>query len=54
MRNSNRISVSKLEKKRPLGKTRYRWEDNTKVDTKTHLKMWNGFISVRIGSDLQT
>jgi hypothetical protein len=31
MRNVNRILVGKLEGKRPLGKARYRWEDNIKM-----------------------
>jgi hypothetical protein len=39
MRNSNRILVSQPERKRPLGKTRYKWEDNTKVNSRKDLKM---------------
>jgi hypothetical protein len=31
-RNAYRISVGKLEGKRPLGRPRHRWEDNIKMD----------------------
>jgi hypothetical protein len=31
-RNAYRILVGKPEGKRPLGKPRHRWEDNTKID----------------------
>ena len=31
-RNAYRISVGKPESKRPLGRPRRRWEDNTKMD----------------------
>jgi len=32
MRNVYKISVGKRERKRPLGRTRRRWEDNIKID----------------------
>jgi hypothetical protein len=32
MRNAYRISVGKPEGKRPLGRPRRRWEDNTRMD----------------------
>jgi hypothetical protein len=31
-RNAYRVLVGKLEEKRPLGRRRYRWEDNIKFD----------------------
>ena len=31
-RNAYRVSVGKLEGKRPLGRPRRRWEDNIKMD----------------------
>jgi hypothetical protein len=31
-RNANRISVGKADGKRPLGRARRRWVDNTKID----------------------
>jgi hypothetical protein len=34
MRNVYKISVGKPEGKRPLGKHRHRWEDNTATDLK--------------------
>jgi len=33
-RGAYRILVGKLEGKRPLGRSRHRWEDNIKVDLK--------------------
>jgi hypothetical protein len=32
MRNGCRISVEKPEGKRPLGRPRHRWEDNSEMD----------------------
>jgi hypothetical protein len=32
MKNSYKILVANPERKRPLGKTRYGWEDNIKID----------------------
>jgi hypothetical protein len=32
MRNVYKVLVEKPEGKKPLGKPRYRWEDNTKID----------------------
>jgi hypothetical protein len=34
MRNAHKISVEKLEGKRLFGRSRHRWEDNTKMDHK--------------------
>jgi hypothetical protein len=31
-RGGNRVLVERLERKRPLGSTRRRWEDNIKMD----------------------
>jgi hypothetical protein len=36
--------VGKLEGKRPLGRTRYRWEYNIKMDLKYNRRVWTGFI----------
>jgi hypothetical protein len=51
IRNVYNISVRKLERKRPLGRPRSRWEDNIR----THLKeiYWKAmvwFIWLRIGT----
>jgi hypothetical protein len=32
-RNAYRILVGEPEEQRPLGRLRYRWEDNIKIDT---------------------
>jgi hypothetical protein len=32
MRNASKILVRKPERKRPLGRHRYRWEDNIKIE----------------------
>jgi hypothetical protein len=37
---SYRILVGKLEGKRPVGRPRYRWEDNIKMDLREIL--WGG------------
>jgi hypothetical protein len=41
MRNAYKIFFGKPEGKRPLGKRRRRWEDNTEMDLK---KVWKEFI----------
>jgi hypothetical protein len=41
-RNSCRILVGKPEGKRPLGRTRSRWEDNIKIDLKRNSMGWYG------------
>jgi hypothetical protein len=49
-RNAYEILVGKPEGKRPLGKPRRRWEDNTRMDLKESGKLWTGFIWLRIGT----
>jgi len=41
--------VRKPEGKGLLGRPRHRWEDNIKVDLKLCVRMWTGFIWLRIG-----
>jgi hypothetical protein len=39
------------EEKRPLGRTRRRWEDNIKMDLrKWDVGVWTGSICLRIGT----
>jgi hypothetical protein len=49
-RNVYKIVVRKLEGKRPLGRCRLRWEDNTRIDLKEIGWVWTGFIWLRIGT----
>jgi hypothetical protein len=45
MRNSYKILVGKTEGKRPLGRSRRRWEDNITMDLrKIGRNLWTGFI----------
>jgi hypothetical protein len=41
-RNGLKVLVRKPEGKRPLGRSRSRWEDNTKIDIKRDRLDWNG------------
>jgi hypothetical protein len=41
-RNTYRILVGNPEGKRPLGRPRHRWEDNTKMDLKRDRMGWYG------------
>jgi hypothetical protein len=47
-RNACKIFVGKVERKRPLGRSRRRWVDNIKI----HLREigWTGSICLRIGT----
>jgi hypothetical protein len=47
-----RVLVGKPEVKRPLGRTRRRWEDNTKMDFKEvgYVGVWTGSSWLRIGT----
>ena len=50
-----RVSVGKPERKRPLGRPRRRWEDNTKVDFQEVEcvcggGVWTGSVWLRIGT----
>ena len=47
-----RVLVGNLKGKRPLGRTRRRWEDNIKMDLQeVDLGEWTGSSSLRIGTD---
>jgi hypothetical protein len=49
-RNVCRVLVGKPEGKRPLGRTRRRWEDGIKMDLREiGLCVWSGFTWLRIG-----
>jgi hypothetical protein len=50
-RNVYRVLVGKPEGKRPLERTRLRWENGTKMDLKEiGWGVWSGFIWHRIGT----
>jgi len=44
MRNANRILVRKPKGKRSLGRSRYRWEDNTEIDLKERRRKYADWI----------
>jgi hypothetical protein len=46
-----RILVGRPERKRPLGRSRRRWEDNIKIDfEKVGRGAWTGLSLLRIGT----
>jgi hypothetical protein len=47
-RNACRILVGEPEGKRPLGRLRYRWVDNSKMDLREILRI--GLLWLRIGT----
>jgi hypothetical protein len=47
--NAYRVSVGKPEGKRPLGKPRSRWEDNTKMDCR--VIGWGGIDWIDLAQD---
>jgi hypothetical protein len=49
-RNACRILVGKSEGKRPLGRWRYRWVDNVKMDLRQDGVVWTGSIWFMIGT----
>ena len=50
-RDEYRVLVGKPEGKRPLGRPRYRWEDNIKMDLQeVGWGTWTGMIWLRIGT----
>jgi len=50
-RGACRVLVGKLGGKRPLGRTRHRWDDNIKMDLqKVGWEEWTGLIWLRTGS----
>jgi hypothetical protein len=49
-RNVYRVLMGKPERKRPLGRPRYRWEDGLKMDLREiGWGVWSGFTWLRIG-----
>jgi hypothetical protein len=50
MRNVYKIMVGKSKWRRPLRRTRRRWEGNIKINLKEIGKVWIGFIWLRIES----
>jgi hypothetical protein len=47
-----RVLVGKLEGKRPLGRHRYRWEDNIKMNLQeVGCRVWTGSSWLGIGAD---
>jgi hypothetical protein len=50
-RGAYRVSVGKLEGRRPFGRPRHRWEDNIKKDFReVEWEAWTGLIWLRIGT----
>jgi hypothetical protein len=46
-----RALVGKLQVKRPLGRRRRRWEENSKMGLqKNKMGVWNGLIWLRMGT----
>jgi len=51
-RGIHRVLVQKPEGKRPLGRPRCRWEDNTKMNfQEVGCRLWTGSSWLRIGTD---
>jgi hypothetical protein len=51
-RNAYRILVEKPKGKKPMGRPRFRWVDNIKMDLKDRWDgmVWIGLISLRMGT----
>jgi hypothetical protein len=50
-RNAHTILVGKPEGNRAVGRNSHRWKDDIKMDlTEISVRMWPGFILLRIGS----
>ena len=52
-RGAYRVLVGKPQRKRPLGRPRYRWEDNIKMDIQElgwGGGAWTGLVWLRIGT----
>jgi hypothetical protein len=51
MRNGCKILIGKPEGKRPLGRSRRRWEDKSRMDLRElDGKLWTKFVWLRIGT----
>jgi hypothetical protein len=51
VRGAYNILVGRPEGRRPLGRSRCRWEDNINMDLRDiGFEMWIGFIGLRIGT----
>jgi hypothetical protein len=48
-KNAYRILVGKPERKRPLGRPLYRWEDNIKIDLR---EIWGGMDWINLAQDM--
>jgi hypothetical protein len=51
--NQKKITVGKPEGKRPLGRPRYRWDDNNKMDHKIKTKLVQGQYILKKGMNLE-
>jgi hypothetical protein len=49
-RDAYRILVGNPEVKRPLGRPRHRWVDNSKIDLREDGMVWIGFMWLRMGT----
>jgi hypothetical protein len=47
-RRAYRVFVGKTERKRPIVKTSFRWEDNIKMDVQSIWRAWTGLIWLAI------
>jgi hypothetical protein len=50
IRNAYKILVIKPEGSRPLGRPRRRWEDDIRTNFEVVVRMWTGYILLRIGT----
>jgi hypothetical protein len=51
MGNACKILIGKPERKRPLGRPRHRWEDDTRMDLREWGRgVWTVYIWLRIGT----
>jgi hypothetical protein len=49
MRNAHRILIRELERKRPLGRPRYRWEDKIRMELRE--MGWEGLDWIHLAQD---
>jgi hypothetical protein len=50
IRNTYKTTVGKSEENRIVGRSRHKWEDNTKMGLKYGIRVWTGFTLFRTGS----
>jgi hypothetical protein len=50
MTNAYKILVGKPDGNRPLGRPRRRWQGNIEMDREKDVRVWTGYMWLRIGS----